>query len=112
MIIKTNVQDLENNKLELYMLVRSPAKNVKDIMDWEGKVVEWVVTSEGTEDSPKEILSFRFESGEIARTNSSTFRRSFMEIVEDFCEQPTIKIINGQSKNGRTFVDCILIGVD
>lgn len=62
--------------------------------------------------SINEVLSVLTSEGEIFATISPTFKEDFFRIVEFFGGAgesiPAIKVIQGQSKNGRPFISCTI----
>lgn len=59
-----------------------------------------------------EVLSVLTTDGEIFATISPTFKEDFFRIAEFFINAgetiPNIKVVQGESKNGRTFISCTI----
>lgn len=59
-----------------------------------------------------EVLSVLTPDGETYATISPTFKNDFFRIVEFFSNEgeaiPTIKVVQGKSKNGRSFISCTI----
>lgn len=61
-----------------------------------------------------ELFSMRTTEGETYATNSPTFIKAFREILDIFepDEVKRLKVMNGVSKNNRTFVTCAYVSPD
>lgn len=59
-----------------------------------------------------EVLTVLTPDGEIFVTVSPTFKEAFLRIADFFCDAgetiPAIKVLQGTSKNGRTFISCTI----
>lgn len=117
-IIRTNVENLENNPLLLYKLTRSKVtKSVNKMTDEEldklypvDHYVEYVDKNNKGEDVA--ILSF-VSGDQIFAAQSATFRETFASIVDIVGDRHfTIAITTGVSKAGRRYMDCDLRGID
>lgn len=107
----------EFTRKELYQLTMSPEqvllKNIKDGTVISAKdYIMYKDTKENGEET--ELLSFfgAADGGdvEVYVTQSKTFKRSFKDIF-DLCDGDAfeVKKITGQSKNGRQYVDCVMV---
>ena len=105
------------SSFDLYKLVQSPER--KKLTDVKGAVLEldkWVSYSEPDKKTGAEmnLLAFSTTDGSCYCTNSSTFCRSFNDAVamfQQFGEEfHTIRVNVGTSKNGREFIDCVVVG--
>lgn len=104
-----NEKSSEFSVIELYALTRGPGINVKDVVGDELQVTGWVMFSEGEGERARVVLSLQTPVG-IYRTISPTFKESFMDIVTNFFKRPVIRVLAGTSKQGRGYVDCLLVG--
>lgn len=101
-------------KIELYKMTQDPQtislKNTEDIII---DLAQWVLyTDINSAGNDIEILSMMDTEGKVYATNSSTFIASFTKAL-DFFEGESfskIQVIHGQSKSGRNYVDCSIIG--
>ena len=104
----------ELTKVEKYLLTQSPElKSMKDVEDGRVcNVTAWVIFDDIKEESGEvtTILSFMDDDKNSYNTNSATFIRSFKDIVNLFEADDIIPVkkISGKSKNGRTYVNCVL----
>ncbi len=100
---------------QMYDLTRSP--EIQKVSDNDGALVQvdaWALYNDTDKDgNTREILSILDnEVGAIA-TDSATFIRNFMEIIE-MCmdcgvEVQHVKISSGTSKAGRKFYTCVYV---
>ena len=104
------------SSFDLYKLVQSPER--KKLTDIKGQTIEldqWVLYTEPDKDG-KEMLLLALSTvdGTAYCTNSSTFCRSFECAVETFSqfgeEFHKIQVNTGKSKNGRDYIDCVVVG--
>lgn len=101
---------------ELYKLVQSP--NRKKLTDIKGQTIEldkWVLYTEPDKDGKEMfLLALSTADGTAYCTNSSTFCRSFESAVATFGqfgeEFHEIEVTTGKSKNGRDYIDCVVVG--
>lgn len=100
----------EFDKLELYAMVKGPGTNLKTVLPEQLlDVTAWAFFSDGEGENQRELLAVRTPDG-VFRTNSPTFKNSFRCIVSDFYRYPQVRVERGQSKAGREFIDCVLVG--
>lgn len=110
------VANKDLSKEEVYFLtkaqdVQKMAEAVDQILD----VSAWAIYLDKNADGEEvELFSMRTEEGETFATNSPTFIRAFREILDIFEpeEVKRIKVMNGVSKNNRTFVTCAYVSVN
>lgn len=114
--IATNIN--QENKKEVYRLTKGESLKVQDMERGTSFPVEKYAVYEeektrkkndgSTETYKQQVLTFI--SGEMKiGTISTTFIKSFMEILDIMGADPfNIIITGGQSKNGRDFVNCEL----
>lgn len=113
-MIKINSTNRELSKVDIYQMTRSKAIiSVKDMED--GLAVKpdtWVLFTKVDEESGEasDLLSFNDSvTGAIYATQSKTFMRDFADIASIMDGDPfTLIKCSGNSKNGRSFVYCIL----
>ena len=106
-------QNKELTKEELYFLtkaqdVQKMAEAVDSIFD----LTAWCIYLDHNSDGEEvELFSMRTTDGETFATNSPTFIRAFREILDIFSpdEVKRLKVMNGVSKNNRTFVTCAYV---
>lgn len=102
-IVKTYPENL--NKRDAYRLVK--AASAKKLIDAAGSVLEpdaWVLY----EDEEKTVLTIEADS-EIFGTISETFIKEFMDAFNELgSDMGPIKVIQGQTKNGRSYITCEL----
>lgn len=117
-IIRTNVENLENNPLMLYKLTRSKlTKSVNKMTDEELDQlypVDAYVEYADVNNKGEEVTILSFISGEdVFAAQSATFRETFFSIVDIVGDRHfTIAITTGVSKAGRRYMDCDLRGID
>lgn len=96
----------------VYRLSKSPAiRKLSDAAGQTIEIAEYVFYEDVNADGkPQTICSIRTTDGDVLATNSSTFVREFSDMIdmfEDMGEQvKAIKIVQGTSKGGRTFITC------
>ena len=109
-IIKTNIENLSEDKKALYRLTRQPGLNVKDFEDGQKAHVEAFclytdLNSKGTEQT---VLTIITDMGKL-QTISPTFTQSFLDVQELMGDDDySIIIRKAKSKGGREFVTCEL----
>lgn len=101
---------------DLYKLVQSPErKKLTDIKDQTIELDKWVLYTEPDKDGKEmSLLALSTVDGTAYCTNSATFCRSFESAVATFGqfgeEFHSIEIATGTSKNGRDYIDCVVVG--
>lgn len=101
---------------DLYKLVQSPER--KKLTDIKGQTIEldkWVLYTEPDKDGKEmNLLALSTVDGTAYCTNSGTFCRSFESAVATFAqfgeEFHEIQVTTGTSKNGRDYIDCVVVG--
>jgi hypothetical protein len=112
-IIKKSSDELTMK--QMYDLTKSP--EIQRVSDNDGALVQvdaWVLYNDTDSiGNASEILSILDNEVGVVATNSATFIRDFMEIVEmcaDCGVEPRhVKISSGTSKAGRKFYTCIYV---
>lgn len=108
-IIKSNK---ELTKRESYKLTIDPSiKRMKDFIGVQIDVSAYCFYKDVNKDGKEvEVLSIMDKDGGVCATNSETFKRDFMNIVELMDgEEFAIEVISGESKAGREFITCTLV---
>lgn len=112
-ILKTSIEDLENNKKELYILTKGVTKSVQKLTDEELSEPHAVhgfvlYEEENARLETVEVLAIKTD-GFVLSTISATFKKEFFDIVDIMGDEPfAIRIIKGQTRGGRTFYTCAL----
>lgn len=109
-IIKVKPDNLLTNALERYAITTAPGHNLAKIDADSFRVKAWAIFKDGDGERAREVLAIQSEDGDVYRTISAIFKKSFINIVENFVEYPVIAVAHGTSKNGRDFIDCVLVG--
>lgn len=113
-IIKTDAKSRDDRKL-LYKLTRSPeAVKLSTLSGQRVDVVHYAIYEDAKDDGKTEtILSLITPEGEVFATNSDSVQREFLNVLEFFEDDLAadggyipIRIVEGKSKNGRTFYTC------
>ena len=103
----------ELTKEEKYFLTK--AQDVQKMVVAVGStfdIVAWAIYLDKNSDGEEvELFSMRTSEGETFATNSPTFIRAFREILDIFepAEVTRIKVMDGVSKNNRSFVTCAYV---
>lgn len=107
------VTNKELTKEEKYFLtkaqdVQKMTEAVDQVLDLEAWAIYTDVDKDGNE---VELFSMLTSDGDKFATNSSTFIGAFREILDIFepDEVKRLKVMNGVSKNNRTFVTCAYV---
>lgn len=103
------------SSFDLYKLVQSPER--KKLTDIKGQIIEldkWVLYTESDKDGKEmNLLALSTVDGSAYCTNSATFCRSFASAVamfDQFGEEfHKIRVTTGTSKNGRDYIDCVVV---
>lgn len=97
---------------DAYMLSNAPSVKMAEAVGSEISMAKWVVysTTDGNGEE-RTVLAVITEDGEIFATISETFIKSFLNAEQYFTENglpfDRIKVFDGKSKNGRTYIDCL-----
>lgn len=107
-ILETSRENIE--AVDLYLLTVSPAiETVKSIEDGTSiKVSEWCLFEDEKDGEATELLSFMTPEKKVFCCQSKTFKRSFFDIQSLMGNNFTIIKTSGETRNGRSFVNCIL----
>lgn len=116
-ILKTNIENLEENTLMLYKLTKGKTNKSANKLDDEELEREYPVTAyllyedENNKGETVKLLSI-LSGNEVITAQSATVQKSFFEIIDlvkgrDF----SIKFTDGKTKSDRRFMDCDLADV-
>lgn len=106
----------ELSKTQQYFLTLSPS--VKNMSSKGGEVITidaWCLfddlsVSKNGEERSQTILSIKTPDNEVYATNSMTFIKSFMDMIDFFDDNVKYCMVDcGKSKNGREFIQCIYV---
>lgn len=112
-MIKNFAPSKELDSIDTYLMTLSPAiKVVKDIPD--GTVIHVVAYATFTDEKEDgkgeeaDLLSIMTPEREVYSCQSSTFKRSFLQIAKLFADEFPIIKTSGITKSGRDFINCEL----
>lgn len=118
-LIKSNIEDLENNPVMLYKMTRgkntvSVNKMDDDQLDRDYAVMGYALYEDvNSKGEDVEILSVLTEGGLILAAQSKTFKESFFDILDIVNGKNfSIKVDSGTSKSGRRYMDCELTAIE
>ena len=88
-------------------------QKMKDLVD---QVVEFdcycIYNDTDVDGKPQTLQAFLTPEGETIATNSSTFQRDFLEMLDfmsaEGVDVKSFKVVGGESKAGRHFITCTL----
>lgn len=107
------VTNKELTKEEKYFLTKAQdVQKMTEAVDQVLDLVAWAIYTDVDKDGKEvELFSMLTEDGDKFATNSSTFIGAFREILDIFEpeEVKRLKVMNGISKNNRTFVTCAYV---
>lgn len=107
------------SKQAQYFLTLAP--NVKKMTDKSAEVIaidayclyEDVSTNKNGEEKISTILAIKTPDNEVYGTNSATFIKSFIDMMDFFDDQVHYCLVDcGTSKNGREFIQCVFVPDD
>lgn len=113
-ILRTDAKSKDDKKL-MYKLTRSPeAVKLSTLSGQRIDVLHYAFyEDEKKEGEVTNILSMLTPEGEVFATNSDSVQREFLNVLEFFEDDLAadggyipIRIVEGKSKNGRTFYTC------
>ena len=103
----------ELTKEEIYFLTKAQdVQKMSEAVDQILDLTAWCIYLDtNADDQEVELFSMRTEDGDTFATNSATFIRAFREILDIFepSEVKRLKVMNGVSKNNRTFITCAYV---
>ena len=118
-VIKSNVENIENEVVLLYKLTKGKKnKTASKLNDEElGRdypVDVWLEYEDINEKEDKPITLLSIMSGDtVIVAQSATLQRDFFEIVDIVGDHNfTIRFTDGKSNAGRRFMSCDLVSVD
>lgn len=117
-IIKSDIANIEEDVVLSYKMTKGKGTTSVNKLTPEELALHYDVQAyvlyedENNKGETVEILSILVNDGDVLAAQSATFKRSFFEIV-DICKGRhfAIHIIDGNSKNGRRYMDCELAEV-
>ena len=111
--MKVLEQNKELTKEEIYFLTKAQdVQKMTEAVDQILDLTAWCIYLDANSDGQEvELFSMRTEDGDTFATNSATFIKAFREILDIFepSEIKRLKVMNGVSKNNRTFVTCAYV---
>lgn len=103
-IINRKGNNDEYQKKEIYMMTKSPQiQKMSDLAGRDEKITVngFIRYTDTAGDTPTDILSVEIHTGEIFATNSPTFIKTFIDLVEMMQDLPLdIVVIEKQAKSG------------
>lgn len=109
-IVKQSAETL--TPVQIYNLVKSPASvGMKNALGSRVGLSCWAQYEDVDKDgNPVTLLSIQADTGELFTTNSATFQREFVDMIDMFAqfgqEVKAINVIGGKTKAGRDYVTC------
>lgn len=98
---------------ETYFLTKArDIQKMQSVVDQELDITSWVIYTDTNENGEiRDILSLRTAEDETFATNSPSFIKAFLDILECFRREDihTIKVLNGVSKAGRKYLYCVYV---
>lgn len=113
-ILKTDIADLAQNKKAFYRLTESVSTSVQEMtdeqLDDQYAVLAYLLYSDtDSKGKEREVLTIQTDKG-MFTTISATFKESFFKIVNLMEDEPfEIRMLTGQSKSGKRYVDCRMV---
>ena len=103
----------ELTKEEKYFLTKAQdVQKMTEAVDQVLDLAAWAIYTDTDKDGKEvELFAMLTEDGDKFATNSATFIAAFREILDIFepGEVKRLKVMNGVSKNNRTFVTCAYV---
>ena len=107
------VTNKDLTKEEKYFLTKAQdIQKMTEAVDQTLDLAAWAIyTDKNVDGQEVELFSMLTEDGDKFATNSRTFIGAFREILDIFepAEVKRLKVMNGTSKNNRTFVTCAYV---
>lgn len=97
---------------QIYNLCKSPTiKKMKDAVDSTIEIDSWLhYIDVNSKDEEQEILSIATPENEVFATNSPTFIREFIDMLDMMSDMDTevhtIRVLTGKSKSDRDYITC------
>lgn len=112
-LIRTNIENLEEDKKMLYRLTMGDSKGVAKMTDEEldkSYPVDAYLVYEKEDNKSNPVTLLTILSGsEVITAQSQTLQKAFLEIADLMGDDPySVRFEAGESKNGRRFVYCVL----
>lgn len=108
-ILKKMPQNLEEDKVTLYRLTKDICNKMKDCAGQRLSVEAYCLYEDvNTKGDQVTLLSIMSE-GVVYTTSSQTFIDAFNDMIEVFEDDiPDIEVVEGTSKNNRSYITCRL----
>lgn len=117
-VIRSNVENIENEVVLLYTLTKGKKNNkvASKLTDEEllqdYPVNVWLEYEEEKDGNPVRLLSI-MSGDKVITAQSATLQRNFFEIVDMVKDHNfTIRFTDGKSNAGRRYMSCELVGID
>lgn len=113
-IIRTDIENLKEDKKAFYRMTESVSTSVQDMTDdqYDGQyeVLAYLLYSDiDSKGKEREILTIQTDKG-LFTTVSKTFKESFFKVVNLMDGEPfAIRMFTGASNSGKTYVDCRMV---
>lgn len=98
---------------EKYMLTKAPTvQRMKNCVGQRIEIDAYAFYTDVNKDGEEtEILSVLTPEGEVFATNSPTFKKDFLDMVDMFADSgeeiKAVRVVGGKSKAGRDFITCV-----
>lgn len=103
----------ELTKEETYFLTKArDIQKMQTCVDQQLDIDCWIIYQDTNSDGEiHDIFSLRTPEGETFATNSPSFIKAFLDILDCFSREDvhTIKVQNGTSKAGRKYLYCVYV---
>ena len=113
-IIKTDIENLKEDKKAFYRMTESVSTSVQDMTDDQyddtyDVIAYLLYTDVDSKGKEREILTIQTDKG-LFTTVSKTFKDSFFKAADLMDGDPfAIRMFTGVSNNGKTYVDCRMV---
>lgn len=113
-IIRTDIENLKEDKKAFYRMTESVSTSVQDMTDDQYddqyEVLAYLLYSDiDSKGKEREILTIQTDKG-LFTTVSKTFKDSFFKATDLMDGDPfAIRMFTGVSNNGKTYVDCRMV---
>ena len=113
-IIRTDIENLKEDKKAFYRLTESVSTSVQDMTDDQyddtyDVIAYLLYTDVDSKGKEREILTIQTDKG-LFTTVSKTFKDSFFKAADLMDGDPfAIRMFTGVSNNGKTYVDCRMV---
>lgn len=117
-VIRSNVENIESEVILLYRLTKGKKNKTAAKLNDEELLKDYPVDVwleyEDTDKEEKPIKLLSIMSGDfVVVAQSATLQRDFFEILDIVGDRNfTIRFTDGESKAGRRYMSCELVGID